>query len=281
MKFEKKLIFYLIPMFLLIIFIYLFPFINLIKCSFQDYHGNFIGFSNFISVYDSGNLWLVFYRTLIWTFGSIIPAMIIGFITALLFTENFRGNKFFMTLVLLPYSIPLVLVAVSWLLVYNPSFGFINVFLKEIGVTTKTILFLSDPNKALPAVIVARIWRAMPFAFVAYYSALKSIPEDLYEAAKVDGASYIKRILFITIPQMKKVTLTIGVTLTVWTFLVFDIIFAMTGGGPLNSTEIIPIQIYREMFLSKHVGTASALGIICIFILTIITVIYWRIFRED
>lgn len=281
MKFDKKLIFYLVPMFLLIMFIYLIPFINLIRYSFQDYHGNFAGFSNFIKIYDDGNFLLLFYRTLIWTFGSIIPAMIIGFIAALLFAEKFKGNKFFMTLILLPYSIPLVLVAVSWILVYNPSFGFINVFLKKIGVITNTILFLSDPNKALPAVIVARIWRAMPFAFVAYYSAMKSIPEELYEAAKVDGASYVKRILHITIPLMKKITLTVGIVLTVWTFLVFDIIFAMTGGGPLDSTNIIPIQIYREMFLSKHAGTASALGIICIFILTIITVIYWRIFREE
>ena len=181
---------------------------------------------------------------------------------------------------LLPYAIPLIIVASCWRFVYNPDFGILNVFLKKTGLIEKSIAFLGL-KKALGSVIVARIWRATPFAFMNYYSALTTIPEDLYEAGKLDGANSVQLFFRITLPNLKTITSSTMIVLTVWTFMVFDIIFGMTGGGPVNATKTLPMRIYQEMFSMKNLGTASAWSLIAIVVLVIITIIYWNIDKED
>ena len=128
---------------------------------------------------------------------------------------------------------------------------------------------------------MARIWRATPFAFMNYYSALTTIPTELYEAGKVDGANSVQLFFHITLPNLKAITSSTMIVLTVWTFMVFDIIFGMTGGGPVNATMTLPMRIYREMFNMKNLGTASAWSLIAIAVLVLITVIYWRLMDKE
>jgi multiple sugar transport system permease protein len=111
-------------------------------------------------------------------------------------------------------------------------------------------------DNAMTAVIVARIWRSMPFAFFSYYAALRSIPTELYEAGDVDGANGTQKLLYITLPQLRDITATTFIILTVWTFLVFDIVFTMTGGGPLDATNIMSIEIYKELMGMQDLGTS-------------------------
>ena len=131
------------------------------------------------------------------------------------------------------------------------------------------------------AVIVARVWRAMPFAFMNYYSALTTIPAEQYEAACIDGAGSVQRFWYITMPNLKAITGSTLIVLTVWTFLVFDIIFGMTGGGPVDATKTISMRIYQEMFSMKNLGTASAWSLIAIVVLVIITIFYWRLMEKE
>jgi multiple sugar transport system permease protein len=211
--------------------------------------------------------------------GSVLPALLVGLILALLFQEYFRFKKGLLTLNLLPYSIPLIIVASCWMFIYNQNFGLLNVFLKKIGFIDTSILFLNYKN-ALISVIAARFWRALPFAFINFYAALTTIPVEYYEAASVDGASARQKLIKITLPYLRPTISTTLIVLTVWTFLVFDIIYGMTGGGPVDATRIISVQIYRELFNMKDLGTASCWSLIAITVLLAITVIYWFILKE-
>lgn len=280
---RKRIICSLLPLLIFLCFIYGYPLVKVCVSAFMGFSGStqgqFVGFGNFITI--KSDISKTVTTTLIWTFGSVIPAMILGLVTALICSRSFKGKKAVVAINLLPYAIPLIIVASCWRFVYNSDFGIINVFLEKIGVIDEPFTFLGY-DTALTAVIVARIWRAMPFAFMNYYSALTTIPGELYEAACIDGADKKQRFWHITLPSLKNITGSTVIVLTVWTFLVFDIIFGMTGGGPVDATKTISMRIYQEMFSMKNLGTASAWSLIAIAVLTVITIIYWNtIYKED
>jgi multiple sugar transport system permease protein len=281
-KLRNGFLLFLIPLFLIQLVIYLIPILYTIYHTFLNttFRGeaSFTLTGNFAKI--SGQLGPIVGRTLIWTLGSIVPSMIIGLAAALLFSRAFLGKKLFIGICLMPYTIPLIIVAACWYLLYQPDFGWLNTAFKMTGLVGDTVNFLSRDN-ALLSVIIARIWRSMPFAFIAYYAALKSIPAELYEASSVDGASGSQNLFFITLPQLKPITLTTGIILTVWTFLVFDIAYSMTGGGPGQATTILPIAIYQELILMYDVGSASALSLISIVILSIMTYVYWKFLNME
>ena len=273
--------FSLVPLTIVIILIYLIPVLNVIVNAFTGFTGSskgtFVGLGNLAKI--QAEIPKTTLTTLIWTMGSVIPAIILGLILALLLHKNFRSKRLFLALNLMPYSIPLIIVASFWLFVVNQNFGILNGLLLESGIISKPITFLSYDN-ALTSVIVARIWRATPFAFINFYAAITTIPTELYEAASVDGASPSQKFWHITLPNIRPVLSTTLIVLTVWTFLVFDIIYGMTGGGPVDATRIISVQIFKELFHFKDLGTASMWSLIAIVILTIITIIYWAVFER-
>lgn len=273
--------FSLMPLTVVIALIYLLPVLNVIINAFTGFTGSskgtFVGLANLAKI--QAEIPKTTLTTLTWTMGSVIPAMLLGLILALLLHKNFRFKKYFLSMNLVPYSIPLIIVASFWLFVLNQNFGIINGLLLALGIISKPITFLNYDN-ALISVIVARIWRATPFAFINFYAALTTIPTELYEAACVDGASPSQRFWYITLPNLKSVLSTTLIVLTVWTFLVFDIIYGMTGGGPVDATRTISVQIYKELFHFKDLGTASMWSLIAIVILTIITIIYWVLFER-
>lgn len=272
----------LLPMAALLCFVYGYSLITVFTSAFTGFTGSsagqFVGLNNFKII--SKDIWPTVRTTLIWTFGSVLPAMVLGLALAVICSRNFKGKKAVVSINLIPYAIPLIIVASCWRFVYNPDFGILNVFLKKLGVVDGPISFLGF-DLALLSVVVARIWRAMPFAFMNYYSALTTIPKDLYEAAAIDGATPAQSFLYITLPHLRTTTSSTLIVLTVWTFMVFDIIFGMTGGGPVNATRTIPMRIYQEMFSMKNLGTASSWSLIAIAVLVVITVLYWNMDKED
>lgn len=279
---RKRIIGSLAPLLILLCFVYAYPLINVCISAFRGFTGSsagtFVGLKNFEII--KGDIPSTVITTLIWTFGSVIPAMVLGLALALICNQTFRGKKAVVAINLLPYAIPLIIVASCWRFVYNQDFGIINVALKSLGIIDESIQFL-DYDHALVAVAVARIWRATPFAFMNYYSALTTIPADQYEAARVDGANAIQNFFYVTLPNLKEITSSTLTVLTVWTFLVFDIIYGMTGGGPVDATMTISMRIYREMFSLKNQGTSSAWSMIAIIILVIITLFYWKFIDKE
>lgn len=279
---RKRIIFSLLPLAIILCFIYAYPLVKVCISAFTGFTGSsagkFVGLKNFSII--KADIPKTVSVTLIWTFGSVLPAMLLGLTLAVLCNRDFKGKKAVVSANLLPYAIPLIIVASCWRFVYNPDFGVINVFLKKIGLINESISFLGYDH-ALGAVIVARIWRATPFAFMNYYSALTTIPAEQYEAACVDGANPAQRFFHVTLPNLKTITASTLIVLTVWTFLVFDIIYGMTGGGPVDATKTISMRIYQEMFGMKNLGTASAWSLIAIAVLVIITIAYWKIMDKE
>ena len=279
---RRRIVLSLLPLTLILLFVYGYPLLKVCISAFMGFTGKsagqFVGWKNFSLI--KADIGSTVKTTLIWTFASVIPSMILGLAIAVICNRSFKGKKAVVSMNLLPYAIPLIIVASCWRFVYNPDFGILNVFLKKTGLIEKSIAFLGL-KKALGSVIVARIWRATPFAFMNYYSALTTIPEDLYEAGRLDGANSVQLFFHITLPNLRSITSSTLIVLTVWTFMVFDIIFGMTGGGPVNATKTLPMRIYQEMFSMKNLGTASAWSLIAIVVLVIITIIYWNIDKEE
>lgn len=272
----------LLPLAVLLCFVYGYSLITVLFSAFTGFTGSsagkFVGMKNFQLI--SKDIWPTVKITLIWTFGSVLPAMVMGLALAVFCNRKFKGKKAVVSINLIPYAIPLIIVASCWRFVYNPDFGVLNVLLSKLGLIEKPVSFLGF-DLALLSVIIARIWRAMPFAFMNYYSALTTIPKDLYEAAAIDGASPSQAFWNITMPHLRTTTSSTLLVLTVWTFMVFDIIFGMTGGGPVNATKTLPMRIYQEMFGMKNLGTASAWSLIAIGVLVIVTILYWNMDKED
>lgn len=272
----------LLPLAVLLCFVYGYSLITVLFSAFTGFTGSsagkFVGMKNFQLI--SKDIWPTVKITLIWTFGSVLPAMVAGLALAVFCNRKFKGKKAVVSINLIPYAIPLIIVASCWRFVYNPDFGVLNVLLSKLGLIEKPVSFLGF-DLALLSVIIARIWRAMPFAFMNYYSALTTIPKDLYEAAAIDGASPSQAFWNITMPHLRTTTSSTLLVLTVWTFMVFDIIFGMTGGGPVNATKTLPMRIYQEMFGMKNLGTASAWSLIAIGVLVIVTILYWNMDKED
>ena len=279
---RRRILLSLLPLAILLCFVYGYSLVTVLFSAFTGFTGSsagkFVGIKNFQLI--SKDIWPTVKITLIWTFGSVLPAMGRGLALAVFCNRNFKGKKAAVSINLIPYAIPLIIVASCWRFVYNPDFGVLNVLLSKLGLIEKPISFLGF-DLALLSVIIARIWRAMPFAFMNYYSALTTIPKDLYEAAAIDGASPSQAFWNITMPHLRTTTSSTLLVLTVWTFMVFDIIFGMTGGGPVNATKTLPMRIYQEMFGMKNLGTASAWSLIAIGVLVIITILYWNMDKED
>lgn len=279
---RKRILFSILPLALLLCFVYGYSLVTVVSSAFQGFTGStagqFVGLKNFQLI--SKDIWPTVKTTLIWTFGSVIPAMIMGLTLAVICNREFKGKKLVVSVNLIPYAIPLIIVASCWCFVYNPNFGILNVFLQKVGIIDKPISFLGV-DFALLSVIVARIWRAMPLAFMNYYSALTTIPQELYEAAAIDGATSTQAFRHITFPHLRSTTSSTLLVLTVWTFMVFDIIFGMTGGGPVNATKTLPMRIYQEMFSMKNLGTASAWSLIAITVLMVLTIVYWNMDKEE
>ena len=279
---RRRILLSLLPLAVLLCFVYGYSLVTVLFSAFTGFTGSsagkFVGMKNFQLIFK--DIWPTVKITLIWTFGSVLPAMVAGLALAVFCNRNFKGKKAAVSINLIPYAIPLIIVASCWRFVYNPDFGVLNVLLSKLGLIEKPISFLGF-DLALLSVIIARIWRAMPFAFMNYYSALTTIPKDLYEAAAIDGASPSQAFWNITMPHLRTTTSSTLLVLTVWTFMVFDIIFGMTGGGPVNATKTLPMRIYQEMFGMKNLGTASAWSLIAIGVLVIITILYWNMDKED
>ncbi len=272
---------FLLPLIVIFCFVYLYPLLSMINFSFQDVSltetaGNYIGFSNYLRLADF--IWPVAKKTLIWTFGSVLPALVIGLGAALLSQGEFLGKKMFTAIILIPYCMPLTIAAYMWLSLYSTSFGLLNTLFLKLGLLEQPISFLSYHN-ALSSVIFIRIWKAFPFAFLNYHAGLQSIPIEYLEAAEIDGANSWQCFFHVTLPLLRSVTMTTLIILTVWTALVFDIIFPLTGGGPLDATEIIPIKLYKISFHELNIGLASALSIVTIFILIPISWRYWKLLQ--
>jgi multiple sugar transport system permease protein len=214
--------------------------------------------------------------------GAVVPLQMLGGLAiALLLNTGLRGRVFLRTLYYLPCVTPFVVTAIVWKWFYNADFGVFNFYLLKSGLIDAPVSFLSDQNLAMPSVIVMTIYGGIGFTMVVYLAGLQSIPEELYEAAKVDGAGVWSRLWHITIPMLRPTTLFLAVIGIIFAFQQFTQIFVMTRGGPVDKTTTMLYYIYQSAFGFFEMGYASAMAFVLFLMLLAFSVLQLRLYRQQ
>jgi multiple sugar transport system permease protein len=239
----------------------------------------FIGLGNYARLLHDQVFWLSLWNSFVWVFGSVTFQFLGGFAAALLLHQGFRGRAVLRTLTLLPWIIPGVVVALIWEFIYQPNYGLLNDVLIRLGWMTERVAWLSSPVLAMPAVIVANIWRGVPFFAIMLLAGLQAIPTELYEAARVDGASVGQRFVYITLPMLRPIIVVATATRIVWTFNYADLIFVMTSGGPANATQITSTYTLMQAYSNLDFGYAATLSVALLLIMLAFTTVYLRLTR--
>jgi len=243
----------------------------------QEYR--FIGLGNYVRLLHDETFWLTLWNSMIWVFGSVAFQFLGGFAAALLLHQSFRGRAFVRTVTLLPWIVPGVVVALVWEWLYQPNYGVINDVLLRLGWLGDRVAWLSDPRLAMPAVIATNVWRGVPFFAIMLLAGLQAIPDELYEAARVDGASVTERFWHITLPLVRPIIVVATATRIIWTFNYADLIFVMTSGGPANATQITSTYTLLMAYSNLDFGYAATLSVTLLVIMMVFTVLYLRVTR--
>jgi len=281
---------FLAPLIILYVMLMFYPLLRGIVWSMQDISlarlaggkpSPFIGLKNFQDLFSDRTFWSkVVPNTIVFVAGSV--TLQIGFGTALAILINQRfvlGRRIMRSLVLLPWVTANVVVAYSWVFIYDSRVGLINRFLLESGMDPVSIL--SSRSLVMPAVVIANVWRGTAFSMLVQSSGLQSIPDELYEAASIDGAGTLQTIHMITLPLLRRFTLINLLYATMATLNVFDLIFIMTGGGPLHNSSVAGLYMYEQAFILGRFGYGSAISILLLAFNLVLTFIFLRWFRDE
>ncbi|MEM2003175.1 MAG: sugar ABC transporter permease [Nitrososphaerota archaeon] len=269
------------PSLILIISFYFIPaayafYISLLKYNLmkpQDV-GKFAGLNNYISVLTSD----LFQNSLIvsikFTLLSILLIFIIGLGIALLLNKRAKGRDFLTLIILIPWAIPLVSASVIWQWMLDPAFGWLNGILTTLKIIPRYQFWLSEPTSAFMSLVLAHVWKSLPFTIIVLLAALQSVPSELLDSAAIDGASSWQKFLHITLPWIRSSILVILLLNTFWTLQSFDLVYNLTQGGPGNATQVLPLFIWLMAFSGLDMGLANALAFILLIISFILALIY-------
>jgi multiple sugar transport system permease protein len=271
----------LLPVVLLVTIFSLIPLLRGIYLGFTDYRlGDpikFNGIENYIQLFNDEYFWSSFKIGMIWTL--LVTALQIGFGLglALLLNSKIRFISFYTILVLLPWATPPIIRGILWRQMYEPTAGAVNILLSDIGLVSAPINWLSSFEYVIPAVIVAGVWGEISKAAIFLLAGLQTIPNELYEASKIDGAGIWARFRHITIPNLKPVLAAIISLTFMWNFNTFGIVWVLTEGGPGGMTRLPMLAAYEEGFRYGYIGYAAAIGNVMVIILSLILFLYIRV----
>ncbi|MEK3890483.1 carbohydrate ABC transporter permease [Bacillus sp. FSL K6-3431] len=279
---------FVLPAVLFVLCFMIYPIIYNIVVSFQDLTisnlnsgGLFIGLQNYVEIFQSEKFLVAFKNTFIYTITCIFFQVVIGYLLALFFNQDFPFRNFFRSILLLAWMTPLVITGTLFKWLFDVDYGVINYFLMNIHIIDNPINWLGQESTALTAVIITNIWVGIPFNMILILSALQALPGEVYEAAKIDGANKLQTFTKITMPLMKPTLLIILVLGIIYTFKVFDIILIMTGGGPVNATQVLPFFGYEQAFVNFNFGTSGAVATIILLILMCISLVYLYMIKKE
>ena len=239
----------------------------------------FVGLDNFSYIFDDSLFWDAFSQATVWTLSSIVLQTVFGVALALMLHVPLRGISIFRGLLLFPYIVPTVVIALIWRWMFNPEIGIVNYSLQSLGLIEENIYWLSTPTMAMASTVMLNVWKYTPFVIISVLAKLQTIPLELYDAAKVDGAGAWRRFLDITIPQLKEVLVVVVVFRTIWTFNKFEEIYLLTKGGPGTSTFNLAIYSFEQSIANLRLGVGAATAVVMMIMLFVGSVIYLRVFR--
>lgn len=241
----------------------------------------YIGLKNYWDLLNDPNFWNSLKVTIIYSIGTVFGSYFIGLLLAILLNNRFKGRVLARSIIILPWAFPELAAILVWGWMYDPQYGIINYFLNSLGIIQQGFLWLSNPRVALPAVLIVTIWKMFPFSALILLAGLQGIRQELYEAARIDGANGIKCFLNVTLPGLQPVSKILLLLLSIWSFGSFVTIYLLTGGGPSRVTETLAIQVFVKAFRLGQVGEAAALGMFLLLIAFIFSILYFKFILKE
>ena len=243
--------------------------------------GGWVGLKNYRELFGTDEFWSALRNNIIWTVGTLTLQIICGVGMALVLHQNLIFRSLARSLILFPYFISTVVAVLVWKWLFNDLYGIMNHFLIMTGLTDLPIDYLGTMPNAMISVILVGAWKYFPFVVIAVLARLQTIPDALYEAARIDGAGPIARFFDVTLPQLREVLVVIIMLRAIWDFKEFDLIYLLTGGGPITSTQTLPLLVYKEAFALNQMGMASAYAVVMMAIMLVFMILYIRRTRSE
>ncbi len=266
-----------LPALIVLTMLVAYPIMYTALLSVTDQQGNLVGLQNFQRVMQARTTPVAFYNTLVWVGGSVVLQVVLGTATAILLNEKFAGRAIVRSIAVIPWVIPGIVGALTWAWMFHTEFGIINYMLTAPGIVDEPVGWLVSRNTVMPAMIAINVWKLFPFVAIMVLAGLQAIPKDLYEAARVDGAGFWDEVWHVTLPQVRPVIVAVTLLLVIWALNHITTIFAITRGGPANSTLITPIQIFRLAFESVQFHQAAALSVMFFAATMVIVAVYIKV----
>lgn len=229
----------------------------------------FVGLENYIGLLNEALFWQILWNTIFYAVVTTIFAIIIPLVLAVILNEKIKGANAFKTIFFLPYITPMIVLAVVWAWIFDPNYGVFNYIFHT------NIKWLYDTNTAMLALIFVSVWKNIGYNMILMLAGLQNIPEEVDEAAKIDGATGIKKFFRITCPLLSPTILFVSLITTISSFQVFDLIYLMTQGGPENSTSVLVYQMYKNAFEFFKIGKASAIAYVLFGVILVLSMIQW------
>jgi multiple sugar transport system permease protein len=237
---------------------------------------DFVGLQNYFAVFQDEVFWISLRHTVIWIALTVPAQALLGLATALLLNQSFPWRPLARALIIIPWALTSVVIALMWAWIYDSNYGILNDLLLRIGLLETSIPWLANPDTALYAIILTLTWQGFPFFAVMILAGLQSIPRSYYEAASLDGASPLRQFWHITLPGISGVLFTAFLLRVIWVANSMDVIFVMTGGGPGYATYTLPLYSFIEARTNLDFGYGSALAMTFTILLLGIVVLYLR-----
>ena len=235
--------------------------------------GSHVGFDNYTALLGSDSFLKSVVTTLVYSFFTVVGSLLLGTVSAVVLNRAFPGRTLARAVIVMPWAVPTVAVVLVFRWIFNDSTGVANQALGVLGIGSRG--WLTNPSYGMLSVLIATIWKVSPFVMLVVLAALQSVPDELYEATRVDGADMFSTFKSVVVPFLMPTLRIVALLMAIWSFRRFEIIWLLTGGGPVDATNTIVINVYRQAFVNNQLGVAAAVGMLGLVLSLVVTMVYF------
>jgi multiple sugar transport system permease protein len=239
--------------------------------------GEFVGLGNYARLAASPEFWRSLQNTIVWTVLTLTLQIVIGVAVALMLHQNMAFRALARSLILFPYFVSTVVAVLVWRWLFNDLYGILNHLMLMAGLIRAPMDWLGSMPNAMVSIVLVGAWKYFPFVVIAVLARLQTIPDALYEAAKIDGAGPVARFFDVTLPQLRDVLVVVILLRAIWDFKEFDLIYLLTGGGPVISTQTLPLMVYKDAFGLNDMGRAASVAVSMMLVMLTFMIVYLRL----
>lgn len=281
---------YLVPAVVLYAWFLLYPMLDAVRLSFFSWSGfrtqqpTWVGVDNYVRLFTQDAVfWTALRNSVVWVVLSLLVPTVIALLLALGLNRKMIGRNLMRAIFYIPAVFASITVAAMWRWIYNPTIGFVNQLLTQVGLGDWAQSWLGDPQFALGSIFVANIWQAVGFSMVLFLAGLQSVPGELVEAAKLDGANAWERFVAVTLPALRPTTVVVVILTIINSLKVFDLVVGMTGGGPAQSTQVLALWSYTQSFTNHQFGMGGAVATVLLLVTLALVIPYmaWSMKGEE